>query len=318
MASIRHAHCRPLRLLVFCSLVVIPALPAAWASDPSPLSIETIPPSVINGHVLLVEIDASRANAPVVGIQGRFGVNRIPVFRHPGNPGVYIGLIGIPYRSAAGPERLTIEWTDRGGYHRTEADFAVKIGRFRSETLRVSPQKVQPGTEAIERIRTEKEAIRRVYARGHPMPLWRGAFRKPLDSPVTSPYGSRRLFNGQLKSYHSGVDFRASIGTPIPAANDGIVRMTRDLFFSGNHVIVDHGAGIFTNYSHLEEFRVRPGQHVLKGETIGLAGATGRVNGPHLHWGAKVHGVSVNPLALIEALNRLYASDIDTDEPDPG
>lgn len=292
-------------MLKYFSLITILALSPASAW---PITIEILPHTVTNGHSLLFQVDATRARYPVVGIQGRFGDKRIPVFRHPGGPiGMYVGWIGIPYRSAAGAEHLTIEWTDRRGFHRIETGFQIEIGQYRSETLRVAPQKVQPDAQDLERIRNEKEAVRQVYAHGHPLPLWRNPFQKPLESPITSPYGSRRLFNGKLKSYHSGVDFRASTGTPVLAANAGIVRMTRDLFFSGNHAIIDHGGGIFTNYSHLAEFRVLPGQHVEQGEPIGLAGATGRVNGPHLHWGAKIHAVSVNPLDLVEALNGLYS-----------
>lgn len=299
---------RPYRgLLFFTAGLMALILPIAATAAAPPVHIEILPPSVVNGHVLLFKIDTTRAPNPVVGIQGRIDDRRIPVFRHPHRPGeIYFGMIGISYRSTAGERRLAVEYTDRVGFHRIERSFAVEIGHFRSENLQVAPSKAQPRAEDLERIRKEKEAVGRVYARGHPIPLWDGPFQKPLDSAITSPYGSRRLFNGKLKSYHSGVDFRASVGTPIQAANAGIVRMTRDLFFSGNHLIIDHGGGIFTSYSHLESFLVQTGRHVAKGEPIGLAGATGRVNGPHLHWGAKVHAVSVNPLDLIEALNRLY------------
>jgi murein DD-endopeptidase MepM/ murein hydrolase activator NlpD len=96
------------------------------------------------------------------------------------------------------------------------------------------------------------------------------------------------------------------VGTPVFAANAGIVKMARDLFFSGNIVIIDHGMGVFTNYAHLSRMDVKPGQFVNRGEQIGLAGATGRVNGPHLHWGAKVNGVTVNPNDLIQRMHPLY------------
>jgi murein DD-endopeptidase MepM/ murein hydrolase activator NlpD len=83
--------------------------------------------------------------------------------------------------------------------------------------------------------------------------------------------------------------------------------LAKDLFFSGNAVIVDHGAGVFTSYSHLSRINVTVGQRVEKGGVIGLAGATGRATGPHLHWGAKVNNVSVNPLTLMRTINLLHA-----------
>ena len=130
-------------------------------------------------------------------------------------------------------------------------------------------------------------------------------FQRPVEGKVTSAFGTRRLFNGKFKSYHSGVDFRGNKDTPVHAANDGIVRLAKNLYFSGNHVIVDHGLGLFTNYSHLSQIRVKPGQRIEKGQILGFAGSTGRVNGPHLHWGAKVNGTSVDPLQLLTVLTSL-------------
>lgn len=290
-------------------LIVALGFPFTAVSASTPITVEIVPSVVTNGHVVLFRIDTTRMACPVVGIQGRIDDKRIPVYRHPrGDAGIYFGIAGMPYQIEAGKKNLVLEWTDHRGYHRIESDFSTEIGDFRSETLRVAPRKANPNEKDLQRISGEQEAVRRVYALGHPVPLWDGPFQKPLNTPITSPYGSRRVFNGKMKSYHSGVDFRAAVGTPIRAANTGIVRMARDLFFSGNHVILDHGGGVFTNYSHLDKFLVQPGEHVNKGRPIGLAGATGRVNGPHLHWGAKVHAIKVNPLDLIEALNGLYSS----------
>jgi murein DD-endopeptidase MepM/ murein hydrolase activator NlpD len=127
----------------------------------------------------------------------------------------------------------------------------------------------------------------------------------PMKSTITSLYGNKRLFNGQLKSYHNGIDFRASIGTPVFAANAGDIRLAENLFYSGNAVIVDHGTGIFTIYAHLSRIDVSSGQKIQKGQQLGLTGATGRVNGPHLHWGVKVYDVAVNPLQFTEIISSL-------------
>ena len=114
-----------------------------------------------------------------------------------------------------------------------------------------------------------------------------------------SNFGHRRVFNGQARDPHSGADLRASTGTPIHAANRGRVVLAKDLFFSGNAVFIDHGLGVYSVYLHLSEIRVVPGQMLEKGELLGLAGATGRVTGPHLHWGVRVQNARIDPFSLL-------------------
>jgi len=113
------------------------------------------------------------------------------------------------------------------------------------------------------------------------------------------------LFNGQHESYHRGTDFRARAGTPVYASNFGIVRLAKNLFYSGNIVIMDHGKGIFTNYAHLSKIQVVAGQQVTRGDQIGLSGATGRVSGPHLHWGVKINAAYVDPLQFLAVISDL-------------
>jgi murein DD-endopeptidase MepM/ murein hydrolase activator NlpD len=151
----------------------------------------------------------------------------------------------------------------------------------------------------------ERNEVKNAYLFSSSDRHWPGLFILPVEGKVTSSFGTRRLFNGKLRSFHTGVDFRANEDTTIHAANAGIVRLAKNLFFSGNHVIIDHGLGVFTNYSHLSEIHVNVGDRVEKGQIIGKAGATGRVNGPHLHWGAKVNGTSVDPLQLLNVLTSL-------------
>ncbi len=106
----------------------------------------------------------------------------------------------------------------------------------------------------------------------------------------------KRTFNGVKASIHDGVDLRAAIGNFVKAVNNGVVRFTKSMFFGGNVVIIDHGGEIFSSYSHLSEFKVVPGQMVKKGEIVGLAGRTGRVNAPHLHAMIIVNKIKVNPI----------------------
>jgi hypothetical protein len=298
----------------FWAIVVwggIPALAATLVTeDGLALGFRLVPEAAAVGDVAVMEITTRHPEQPVTGIQLRFHDTLIPLFEHPRKGrDVLIGLIAIPYHSKPGTETITLEWSDRKGHRELTVSLKILSQRFKSEKLQVTPSRVTPTPEDVERIKREGEEVRAVYAASRPQRLWDEPFQRPLNGLVTSPYGTRRLLNGKLKSYHGGVDFRAATGTPIYAANTGIVGLAKNLFYSGNIVILDHGSGLFTTYAHLSRIDVAPGRLVEKGQVIGLAGATGRVSGPHLHWGVKVNGVNANPLHMLKTLNSLFAVD---------
>jgi murein DD-endopeptidase MepM/ murein hydrolase activator NlpD len=164
----------------------------------------------------------------------------------------------------------------------------------------VAPKYVEPSPADMKRIREEQRLIREARARRTMNDDFTGGFIWPVTGPITSVYGSQRVFNGQPRSPHLGVDIAAPRGTPIHAAAEGTVALAGpDLFFNGNVMILDHGLGLTTVYAHMSEFLVKPGEHVKKGQVIGKVGATGRVTGPHLHWGANWAGVGVDPQLLV-------------------
>ena len=118
---------------------------------------------------------------------------------------------------------------------------------------------------------------------------------QPVEGIMTGSYGRRRIFNGQKKRPHSGMDIAADLGTPVLAPAAGKVIELGDFFFSGNIVYIDHGQGLITLFAHLSKTHVRLGQSIKKGEIIGEVGATGRVTGPHLHWSLGLNGTWVDP-----------------------
>jgi hypothetical protein len=163
----------------------------------------------------------------------------------------------------------------------------------------VAPKYVEPSPADMKRIEEERRLIREARARRTMNSDFAGGFIWPVTGPITSVYGSQRVFNGEPRAPHLGVDIAAPRGTPIHAAADGTVALAGpDLFFNGNVMILDHGLGLTTVYAHMSEFLVKPGEHVKKGQVIGKVGATGRVTGPHLHWGANWAGVGVDPQLL--------------------
>jgi murein DD-endopeptidase MepM/ murein hydrolase activator NlpD len=299
-------------LVVTASVVFGALIAPAGAADTSPAGqtagIALSTPTVTNGNLLLVQIDTRKLGAPITAAGLVFQDRKFAVYPHPVSPVHHrFGLIGIPYRQEPGPAKLILKWTNDTGEHAQTIPFEIIAGKYRTDVLKVDSARVNPSKKNIKRSRKEARRVGQTYADGSSARLWNGAFQLPMSSEITSPFGNRRLFNGQLKSYHNGVDFRAPVGTPVFAANSGIVKIAEDLFYSGNVIIVDHGNLVFTIYAHLSKIEVTAGQQIEKGQQLGLTGATGRVSGPHLHWGVKVNGAAVNPIQFIRAMDSLVS-----------
>jgi murein DD-endopeptidase MepM/ murein hydrolase activator NlpD len=176
----------------------------------------------------------------------------------------------------------------------------VKQGGYPSEVLAVPPAFVKPDSAAAARIQSEIAKSREISRQSQEGPrLWRGAFRLPRPSRITSPFGSARVFNGEVQSRHLGTDFAGAIGAPVRSAGRGVVALVADFYLAGRAVYIDHGAGLVTAYFHLSRADVRRGQTVSAGQRIGAVGRSGRVTGPHLHWVARYGAISVDPMSLL-------------------
>lgn len=179
---------------------------------------------------------------------------------------------------------------------------ALPVGTRKAprERLAADPNLVQPPESVAPRIGAERALVRRVKQRAHNTPrLWHEPFTRPRPGPVSSGFGGARVFNGVVRSRHLGVDFSASVGEPVRAANRGIVTFVGALYFSGNTIFLDHGGGLLTAYLHLSRALVSQGDTVSSGQLIGRVGATGRVTGPNLHWLASYGNVLVDPFDLL-------------------
>jgi murein DD-endopeptidase MepM/ murein hydrolase activator NlpD len=208
-------------------------------------------------------------------------------------------LFGIPRGENPGIKKVEITVTDgKGKVVKRILPFSVLPKEFPVQRLTLPESQVTLNKAALARHGREQDALRKAFSGLRPDPLWQEGFVLPLKGKVLSPFGFQRILNDKPRSPHSGVDFRASAGTPVAASGGGVVILADEHFFSGKSLYIDHGMGIVTMYFHLSEFKVKQGDRVKTGQIIGLVGSTGRSTGPHLHWGARVHDVKIDPLVL--------------------
>lgn len=247
--------------------------------------------TIINGDTEILRADKSEV--------GKIIINNKPGkwIENPNKKGEMIALISSNYKSK---DDITVEIL---GQNPQNITFKLKEGNYKKEQIIVAPSMSNPDKKSQERIRKESKEAYDIYNKIGDEFLFNSKFEPPIDSYVTSNFGNARLFNGSLKSYHSGTDYRAVVGTPIKSINSGIVVIAKDRYFAGNSVVIDHGGGIYSQYYHLSKMDVKVGDKVKKGDILGFSGDTGRVNGPHLHFGIMVNGNSVEPLKFIEKIN---------------
>lgn len=226
------------------------------------------------------------ATPPVV----HFGKYRVPVISQ---DQTWVAVVGIPLAATSGEQTLQITGIE-------PIHFPIGDKQYRTQHLKVPNQRhVEPNPDDLKRIAAEQvrteAALSRYTEAGTPT----FALSVPIDGKRSDSFGSRRVFNGQPRNPHAGMDIPAPKGTPIKSPADGEVVDTGDFFFNGNTVFIDHGYGLVTLYCHLDSIAVKPGQHVRKGDVIGKVGATGRVTGPHLHWGVALNRALVDPALFV-------------------
>jgi murein DD-endopeptidase MepM/ murein hydrolase activator NlpD len=221
--------------------------------------------------------------------------------------GAWRALAGIPI-DAAETMRLTLvvaRYSSRADTVAQALEVAKGTYEMRRERgperLNVATRFSTPPDSALQaRMADEARRARAVAERAHETPrLWREPWVRPRPGRVTSAYGNGRMFNGVVQSRHMGTDFAGAAGTPVRAANRGVVALVGDFFLGGNVVYVDHGAGLTTAYLHLSSVEVAEGDTVVRGQLLGRVGATGRVTGPHLHWIVRYGGITVDPMSLL-------------------
>jgi murein DD-endopeptidase MepM/ murein hydrolase activator NlpD len=268
---------------------------AALMLAPAPIEISARSRSLQPGEVVLLSIVLP---AGVDAVRVRAFDREVTAY--PDGDRTWRALVGVDLDVKAGTYPVTVDAGARAG--RASYDLAIVPRVFRTRRLTVNEAFVTPPASEQARIEREAALLADVWKAPAGERLWSAAFVRPVPQEANSAFGTRSIFNGKPRNAHGGADFLSSSGTPIHAPNAGRIAVARNLYFSGNTVIIDHGLGLFSMLAHMSGIDVHEGDRVTAGQVLGRVGATGRVTGPHLHWAVRASGARVDPLSLLALL----------------
>jgi murein DD-endopeptidase MepM/ murein hydrolase activator NlpD len=292
-------------------LVLVLPSNGALAQGAGPIATPRV--HAVPGGVVVVRLSAASPSAPredplqVTPLQvtpAESGVPRAyfgdaPVMLLPAGAGrsrEWLAIVGLPLTQPPGNAAIRIE---RPGQADTTIRFEVHPAHYRTQRLHVPPAQVDLSAADLARVAAEHERIHAAVAAFSATAPATLRLAAPISGVRSSSFGLRRYFNGAARDPHSGMDIAADLGKPVHAAAAGVIADTGNYFFNGNTVLIDHGAGLITMYCHLSRIDVQSGQHVAAGELIGAVGATGRVTGPHLHFGVVLNRAFVDPALFL-------------------
>jgi murein DD-endopeptidase MepM/ murein hydrolase activator NlpD len=240
--------------------------------------------SAVPGGVKIITLDAAGETPPYVEADGR----RALVVK---DGATWVAVVGIPLAAPLGTMRVNVR--DAAGAH--ELEFTVSDKRYASQSLKVAPGQVNLSAKDLARVNRERAILDRALLHWSEPPPTTLRWPPPVPGVRSSSFGMRRVFNGESRNPHSGMDIAAATGTPVVLPVAGTVLDAGDFFFTGNTVLVDHGRGLISMYCHLSAIDVQPGERLAAGTRIGAVGMTGRATGPHLHWALSLNRAWVDP-----------------------
>ncbi|HEY6640572.1 peptidoglycan DD-metalloendopeptidase family protein [Povalibacter sp.] len=240
--------------------------------------------SRVPGGIAFIDVTGGTSPPRVV-----YGEHQTAVIRRDDR---WIAVVGIPLATKPGAQTLQV-YTGTGKH---DVPFNVTDKQYRTQKLTIKNQRqVDPNPDDLKRIASEQERSSAALSKFTTTGMPSLTLLSPVPGVRSDSYGSRRIFNGQPRNPHTGMDIAAPTGTPIKSPAAGSVVEAGDFFFNGNTLYIDHGYGLVTMYCHLDSLAVKAGDAVQAGQVIGKVGATGRVTGPHLHWGVALNRAMVDP-----------------------
>ena len=291
--SVRPTYPDPSRRAALMGAVNLLTLPSfAWAVAPAKRSKQIWPvASMVPGGIARLPLGPALTR-PVA----RAGDVPLLVL---GNEAEWVALVGIALSATLGAAAISVT---QDGAGTRQVGYTVAAKKYAEQRLNVAPGTVDLSPENEARYERERAHQATVMATFSQLALQTDALRMqiPVAGRRSSSFGLRRVFNGKSRNPHSGMDIAAATGTPIAAPLDGRVIDTGDYFFNGNTVWLDHGGGLLSLYCHLSEISVKTGDQLKPGDALGAVGATGRVTGPHLHWGVMLNRTMVDPALFVD------------------
>ncbi len=290
LAALTDTRLAPIAALLFLSGV--PAGPIANAIEVVPVA-RAVQPGELVVLTFTTPAGADRVNVSAFG-------REVPAVTI--DESTWRALVGIDLNVAPGSYDVSIDVFAGEDVVSATHTLDVASARFETRHLRVDSAYVDPPAATRRRIARDAAALAKAWKSTAEEPLWSGPFVRPVAGQVVSSFGKRSVLNGKPRSAHGGADFRGATGTPVHAPNAGRVVLARDLYYTGQTVVIDHGLGLFSLFAHMSGIEPAEGDEVSTGQLVGRVGATGRVTGPHLHWAVRVGGARVDPLSLLAVL----------------
>ncbi|MEE9913056.1 MAG: M23 family metallopeptidase [Deltaproteobacteria bacterium] len=275
--------------LLLIALLMTPAQSAA----PSEINVSFSSTSLAAGGLVLLTIQSGEMEKPHVTWMDR----DIPLI-YDSEASSWRGFLSADLNQKAGFYQAVVRGFSSGtiNYYPVlviKKNYGVRVLKF-------PPGQAGLSKADLKRVKREAAVVKKLWSAGYRAPLWNDGFILPVNNTIVGTFGKRSIINKRKRHPHSGVDIRGKPGDPVSAMHHGDVMLAADHFFTGKSIYLDHGGGMVSMYFHLDDILAEKGQRVEKGQIIGTVGATGRVTGPHLHWGVRVNNARVNPLELIE------------------
>ena len=282
------------RIIRTLGLLILSALPALAAS---PITVRWQPAALVNGAPVFFQV-TSPSNLKSLNATW-LGQNLI--FTQDANARRWYALAGVSLKTKPGSYPLRLTGLTAAGKP-LSFDRTIRISKARYKVvvaLSVPKKFTEPDPKQLELIAHDKSLKDEAFQKAASSQQWTGSFQPPVDAAFSDVFGTQRKFNGTVQSVHQGLDYRVPEGTPVSALNSGTVLLAQPLYFEGNCVVIDHGEGLLSLYLHLSKLSVKEGDHVDRGEQLGLSGASGRATGAHLHLAVRWRGEYLNPATLL-------------------